>query len=99
MPGATQDDAVAIARRLRTVLREVEVPGPITASLGIACQQGAGLSAAELLANADTALYAAKAGGRDQARLAGVEGPVTGSTADLVPPIPVPRPVGTPAPA
>jgi two-component system, cell cycle response regulator len=93
LPGATADDAVAVARRLRTVLREVEAPRPITASLGIACQRGAGLSAAELLATADTALYAAKAGGRDRAHLAGVEGPVTGGATDLVPPIPVPRPV------
>jgi diguanylate cyclase (GGDEF)-like protein len=93
LPGATADEAVVVARRLRSVLRAVEAPRPITASLGIACQHGAGLSAAELLATADTALYAAKAGGRDRAHLAGVEGPVTGGATDLVPPIPVPRPV------
>jgi len=94
LPGATAEEAVVVARRLRAVLRDVEAPRPITASLGIACQHGAGLAAAELLATADTALYAAKAGGRDRAHLAGVEGPVTGGAADLVPPIPVPRPVG-----
>ena len=71
---------------------------PITASLGIACQHGAGLSAAELLATADTALYAAKAGGRDQARMAGAEGPVSGVAVDEatvtripLPPVPTPR--------
>jgi diguanylate cyclase (GGDEF)-like protein len=92
LPGATVDQAVAVARRLRTVLREVEAPRPITASLGIACQHGAGLSAAELLATADTALYAAKAGGRDRAHLAGAEGPVTGDAVDepIVARIPLP---------
>ncbi len=82
LPGATADDAVVVAHRLRAVLRDVEAPRPITASLGIACQHGAGLSAAELLATADTALYAAKAGGRDRAHLAGAEGPVTGDAVD-----------------
>ena len=86
MPGVAADEAVAVARRLRAVLRDVAAPRPITASLGIACQQGAGLSGADLLATADAALYAAKAGGRDQARLAGVDGPVTGAAAGDPPP-------------
>ncbi|RFU22774.1 GGDEF domain-containing protein [Geodermatophilus marinus] len=100
MPGATADDAVAVARRIRTELRGVAAPRPITASLGIAVQRGAASSGAELLAAADAALYESKAGGRDQARLAGAEGPVTGAADDAplaagVPP--VPRPAGVPA--
>ncbi|MBM7807358.1 diguanylate cyclase (GGDEF)-like protein [Geodermatophilus bullaregiensis] len=85
MPGAEADDAIAFARRIRKVLADVEAPRPITASVGIACQRGAGLPAADLLGAADTALYASKAGGRDQARMAGVEGPVSGAEVeDLV---------------
>jgi diguanylate cyclase (GGDEF)-like protein len=100
LPGAVAADAVATARRVRSELLGVEAPRPITASLGIACRRGAGLSGAELLAAADTALYAAKGGGRDQARLAGVEGPVTGALVDAVPlprPAAPPEPVRTPA--
>lgn len=82
LPGATAEDAVAAARRVREVLQLVQAPRAVTASLGIACQQGVGASGAELLAAADAALYAAKAGGRDQARIAGVDGAVTGATVD-----------------
>jgi diguanylate cyclase (GGDEF)-like protein len=91
LPGAEADAAVATAARIREVLRGVEAPRLITASLGIACSPLGGVSCDELLAAADTALYAAKAGGRDQARLAGVEGPVTGDAAELVP---LPRSAG-----
>jgi diguanylate cyclase (GGDEF)-like protein len=78
LPGAAVDDAVATARRVREVLRGVEGPRVITASLGIASWPAHGASGPELLAAADSALYEAKEGGRDQARVAGREGPVTG---------------------
>ena len=82
LPGATDDDAVATARRVREVLRGVEGPRVITASLGIAGWPAHGASGPELLAAADSALYEAKEGGRDQARVAGREGPVTGPAVD-----------------
>jgi len=63
---------------VREVLREVEGPRAVTASLGIASWPADGVTGTELLAAADSALYAAKEGGRDQARVAGREGPVTG---------------------
>jgi two-component system cell cycle response regulator len=96
LPGATDEDAIGAARRVREVLRGVEGPRPVTASLGIASLPAQGVTGPELLAAADLALYAAKSGGRDQARVAGREGPVTGADVDdvlLLDPraVPVPR--------
>jgi two-component system cell cycle response regulator len=92
IPGATDEDAIGAARRVREVLRGVPGPRPITASLGIACLPDHGVRGADLLAAADQALYAAKEAGRDQARLAGREGPVAGGGTDDVPAaVPVPR--------
>ena len=82
LPGATEDDAVATARRVRGVLREVEAPRTITASLGIALRPVHGVTGPDLLAAADAALYVAKESGRDQARVAGREGPVVGGETD-----------------
>jgi diguanylate cyclase (GGDEF)-like protein len=76
LPAATAADAVSVADRVRESLRGIDGPRAVTASLGIACRPGDGDTGTGLLAAADTALYAAKEGGRDQARLAGVEGPV-----------------------
>ncbi|MGY1803833.1 diguanylate cyclase [Blastococcus sp. SYSU D00922] len=85
LPGATEEEAVGVARRVRTVLRGVEGPRTITASLGIARWPAHGSTGPELLAAADSALYAAKERGRDQARVAGREGPVTGGDGVDVP--------------
>ena len=82
LPGASEEDAVAAARRVRGVLRGVDGPRTITASLGIASWPAHGSTGPELLAAADAALYEAKEGGRDQARVAGREGPVTGREVD-----------------
>ena len=82
LPGTEAGDAVGIAQRVRDALSRIDGPRAVTASLGIACRPHAGLSGGELLAAADTALYASKEGGRDQARIAGVDGPVTGSAVD-----------------
>jgi two-component system, cell cycle response regulator len=78
LPGANAADAIGVAHRVREALRGVEGPRAVTASLGIACRPDAGDTGPGLLAAADTALYASKGGGRDQAHLAGVEGPVAG---------------------
>ena len=71
MQDGTAADGLLAAGRLREALRGVPAPRPITASLGIACWPRDGLTRQELLDAADQALYAAKAAGRDQARLAG----------------------------
>jgi diguanylate cyclase (GGDEF)-like protein len=96
LPGATDDDAIGAARRVREVLRGVPGPRPITASLGIASRPAQGETGAQLLAAADEALYAAKEGGRDQARIAGRDRPVTGVLVDedvrLADPLGVPVP-------
>jgi len=101
LPGASEQAAVDTARRVREVLRGVDGPRTITASLGIASWPAHGSTGPELLAAADSALYEAKEGGRDQARVAGREGPVTGRSVDEdgedvrpldVRAVPVPRP-------
>ena len=104
LPGASEQDAITTARRVREVLRGVEGPRTITASLGIATWPAHGQTGPELLAAADAALYEAKEGGRDQARLAGRAGPVTGhgvEDGDEVRPldvrtVPVPPPLPAP---
>jgi diguanylate cyclase (GGDEF)-like protein len=89
MPGGTATDGLTAARRLRETLQLVDAPRPITASLGIACWPHDGSTREELLAAADAALYAAKAGGRDQARLAGSVAP--SAAAPLILGLPVQR--------
>jgi two-component system cell cycle response regulator len=96
LPGATATEAVGAARRVLSSFRGVDGPRPVTASLGIACRPVHGLTGAELLAAADAALYRAKEGGRDQAQLAGQEGPVGGvdvepQVAVQLPSVPAPR--------
>lgn len=92
LPGAAAADAVGVAERVREALRRVDGPRAVTASLGIACRPDAGVTGAELLAAADAALYASKAGGRDQARVSGVGGPVGAQDGGRhAAPVPVPR--------
>ncbi len=86
LPRTTTQEAVATAERVRDALRSVSAPVPVTASLGIAEVPVHAVTAAELLAAADKALYAAKAGGRDQARIA--PAPEPGETP---PALPAPR--------
>jgi diguanylate cyclase (GGDEF)-like protein/PAS domain S-box-containing protein len=71
MPGATVDQAAAIGERLRKACADAfHPPGiPVTVSLGVSASLG-GESAAELLRQADTALYQAKYDGRNCLRLA-----------------------------
>ncbi|HEY7628280.1 MAG TPA: GGDEF domain-containing protein [Ilumatobacteraceae bacterium] len=56
----------AQAERLRMLMRGVELSAQVTVSIGVATWTGPGDSAADVLRRADTALYAAKAAGRDR---------------------------------
>jgi len=67
LPGATKEDAVGIAERLRLAVRERRPAGvPVTISIGVAVSRPGPLDTEELVGLADTALYSAKAGGRDR---------------------------------
>ena len=76
MPGADRDDALLAAERLRAAVELAEFVGPagqrvpLTVSVGVGCSTGAPVSPEALLHAADTALYTAKAGGRNRVELA-----------------------------
>jgi diguanylate cyclase (GGDEF)-like protein len=78
LPGASLDDAVALADRLRIAV-ELEPAGglPLTMSFGVAAAAGRELQWDRLVADADAALYLAKGAGRNQVRAAGTRPPVT----------------------
>jgi diguanylate cyclase (GGDEF)-like protein len=66
LPGADEAAAVEIAERLRTAVRERRPVGvPVTVSIGLAVSRPDRVDTDDLVARADAALYAAKAGGRD----------------------------------
>ena len=66
MPGASADEAEAIAERIRRHVEETKFPKrKVTVSIGIA-MLGANLTTVEeLIAAADNALYSAKRAGRN----------------------------------
>lgn len=67
--GAGRESAVELARRLRDGIRDTPMPDPvgaITVSLGISSASEDVQSAAELINQADEALYRAKKNGRDR---------------------------------
>jgi diguanylate cyclase (GGDEF)-like protein len=73
LPGLPLVDAIHIAERIRRAIEQAAIPnessglgGVVTASFGVAACHVAELSAAELIAAADSALYAAKTKGRNQ---------------------------------
>jgi diguanylate cyclase (GGDEF)-like protein len=73
LPDSAAVDAVAIAERLRAAVAVTPVPtdfGPVDArvSVGVATTGDGSTSLRALLSQADAALYAAKAGGRNQSR-------------------------------
>ena len=67
LPGAGREDAIEIAERLRHEVRERRPVGvQVTVSIGVAVSEPDLVDTDDLLARADAALYAAKAGGRNQ---------------------------------
>jgi len=67
LPGAAEVDAVQIAERLRREVRERRPVGvEVTISIGVAVSRAGPLATDELVRVADTALYSAKASGRDR---------------------------------
>jgi diguanylate cyclase (GGDEF)-like protein/PAS domain S-box-containing protein len=74
LPRTGGAEGVAVAERICKVVRELSVDGidrPITVSIGVATtSEDKRRDLSELLNAADTALYAAKRGGRDQVRTA-----------------------------
>lgn len=66
LPGAGQVEAMEIAERLCRAVRERRPVGtPVTVSIGVAVSEPTAVDTDDLVARADAALYAAKAGGRD----------------------------------
>ena len=67
LPGASREDAMAVAERLRKAVRERRPVGVgVTISIGAAISKPSAVDADDLVARADAALYSAKAGGRDR---------------------------------
>ncbi len=70
LPNTELAKAIAIAERIRQAIESAAIPHPalgsvVTASFGSACSES-GRDAAEVVADADAALYAAKRNGRNQ---------------------------------
>lgn len=71
LPSADEEDAIEIAERLCAAVRERQPVGvPVTVSIGVAVSRSGSLDTDELVRQADAALYAAKASGRDKISLA-----------------------------
>jgi diguanylate cyclase (GGDEF)-like protein len=78
LPGAGHEDALEIAERLRVAVRERRPVGvSVSLSIGVAVAEPSFVDTEDLLARADAALYAAKAGGRDLVYADGIEGRVS----------------------
>ncbi len=66
MPNASEGDAAGLARRLLRAIREAEwAHQPVTVSIGVADTNNADMTSADLVTAVDTAMYAAKAAGRN----------------------------------
>ncbi len=77
LPGASQEEAIEIADRLCDAVRNLKLVsdnntlGTISISIGIAMYPAFGKDPEDLIKQADDALYAAKAAGRDRVEVAG----------------------------
>jgi diguanylate cyclase (GGDEF)-like protein len=72
LPGASRAEAIEIAERLRVAVRDRQPVGvEVTVSIGVAVSQPDTVDTDDLIARADAALYAAKAGGRDAVMVSG----------------------------
>jgi len=72
LPGASREEAIEIAERLRVAVRDRQPVGvAVTVSIGVAVSRPETVDTDDLIARADAALYAAKAGGRDTVRVDG----------------------------
>ncbi|MFM2088423.1 MAG: hypothetical protein RLZZ237_3292 [Pseudomonadota bacterium] len=71
MPDMSPHNALGVAERIRSLLREPADVGlpPCTVSIGVACQASTEEGLEQLLSRADAALYLAKANGRDRIEL------------------------------
>ena len=77
LPGATVDDAVGVAEQLREAVERTPAAGlPLTMSFGVASSEPGLFDYEAVVAEADKALYEAKAAGRNRVCLAGAEEPV-----------------------
>lgn len=66
LPGASEEDAVGVAERLRQAVRKRRPVGVgVTISIGAAVSKPERVNTDDLVARADAALYTAKASGRD----------------------------------
>lgn len=66
LPGASEEDAIGIAERLRQAVRKRRPAGVgVTISIGAAVSKPETVNTDDLVARADAALYTAKANGRD----------------------------------
>jgi diguanylate cyclase (GGDEF)-like protein len=66
LPGAGREDAIEIAERLRQAVHDRRPVGAqVTVSIGVAVSEPELVDTDDLVARADAALYAAKAGGRN----------------------------------
>jgi diguanylate cyclase (GGDEF)-like protein len=77
LPEVDLPGAWVVAEKIWTLVERCEgLRRNITVSLGIGLYQGNGLSADECIDQADKALYAAKAGGRNRTCVFGRDGPL-----------------------
>jgi diguanylate cyclase (GGDEF)-like protein len=67
LPGASVDEAGAVAERARALIAEIDLPqGKLSCSAGVAAISGEELEPGEILDAADAALYSAKRHGRNR---------------------------------